>query len=73
MIQIYHENPIDSKGSLVTFDWGWGIDFTDYIYENSGLFTTIYLLHDNKQGLEAEFLQVFISRKSGILKNNINP
>jgi SAM-dependent methyltransferase len=58
---IYHGNPIDADGSLVTFDWG--IDFTDYIYRNSGMFTTIYLVKNEKMGLEAEFLEVFISRK----------
>ena len=58
---VYHGNPIDPEGSLVTFDWG--IDFTDYIYKNSGMFTTIYLVNDKSMGLEAEFLEVFISRK----------
>jgi len=58
---IYHGNPIDNEGSLVTFDWG--IDFTDYIYTNSGMFTTVYLVKDKTMGLEAEFLEVFISRK----------
>lgn len=59
---IYHGNPIDAKGSLVTHDWG--IDFTDFVYENSKMFTTIYLINNNKLGLEAEFLEVFITRKS---------
>ncbi|MBE8988442.1 MULTISPECIES: class I SAM-dependent methyltransferase [unclassified Nostoc] len=58
---IYHGNPIDKKGSLVTFDWG--IDFTDYIYTHSGMSTTIYLIKDKKMGLEADFLEVFVSRK----------
>jgi SAM-dependent methyltransferase len=59
---VYHGNPIDEKGSLVTFDWG--LDFTDFIYKNSNMFTTIYLSKDKKIGLEGEFLEVFISRKS---------
>jgi SAM-dependent methyltransferase len=58
---VYHGNPIDSKGSLVTFDWG--ADFVDFIYANSGMFTTIYLAKDKTMGLDAEFLEVFISRK----------
>ena len=58
---VYHGNPINPEGSLVTFDWG--LDFTDYIYRNSGMFTTIYLINDKSMGLEAEFLEVFISRK----------
>ncbi len=59
---VYHGNPIDTKGSLVTFDWG--IDFPDYIYKHSGLFTTVHLVKDPKMGLDAEFLEVFISRKN---------
>jgi SAM-dependent methyltransferase len=59
---VYHGNPIDAEGSLVTYDWG--IDFTDFIYANSNMFTTIYLANDRNRGLEAEFLEVFISRKN---------
>lgn len=58
---IYHGNPIDADGSLVTYDWG--IDFTDYVYANSGMFTTIYLLENKNMGLSAEFLEVFVSKK----------
>ncbi len=58
---IYHGNPIDDKGSLVTFDWG--ADFVDFIYEHSGMTTTIYLVKDRNMGLDGEFLEVFISRK----------
>jgi SAM-dependent methyltransferase len=59
---IYHGNPIDSKGSLVTFDWG--ADFVDFIYVNSGMCTTIYREKDRNKGIDGEFLEVFISRKS---------
>jgi SAM-dependent methyltransferase len=59
---VYHGNPIDAKGSLVTFDWG--IDMPDYIYKHSGMFTTVHLAKDPKMGLEAEFLEVFVSRKN---------
>lgn len=58
---IYHGNPIDLSGSLVTYDWG--LDFCDYIYKHSNMFTTIYLHKDRNLGLEAEFLHVFISKK----------
>jgi SAM-dependent methyltransferase len=59
---VYHGNPVDpKKGSLVTFDWGQ--DFVDFIYKSSGMYTTIYLQHDKSKGLEAEFLEIFISRK----------
>lgn len=59
--QIYHGNPVDASGSLVTFDWG--LDFTDFVWKNSGMTTTIYLHKDRNLGLDAEFLHVFISRK----------
>jgi SAM-dependent methyltransferase len=58
---VYHGNPIDEKGSLVTYDWG--RDFIDFIYQNSGLSTTIYLEKNRHLGLDAEFLEVFISKK----------
>ena len=61
---VYHESPIDDEGSLVTFDWG--SDFTDFIYAKSGLVTTVYLEIDRSKGLDAKFLEVFISRKSSI-------
>jgi SAM-dependent methyltransferase len=59
---VYHGNPIDAKGSLVTFDWG--ADFVDFIYANSGMSTMVYLVKDRNMGLDGEFLEVFISRKS---------
>ncbi|MGA7952698.1 MAG: class I SAM-dependent methyltransferase [Gloeobacterales cyanobacterium] len=59
---VYHGNPIDAKGSLVTFDWG--LDLTDFISKHSELFTTIYLCKDRKFGLDGEQLEVFISRKT---------
>ena len=58
---VYHGNPIDNNGSLVTFDWGQ--DFCEFIYNHSGLYTTIYLKKDRSLGLDAELLEVFISRK----------
>jgi SAM-dependent methyltransferase len=59
---IYHGNPISSKGSLVTIDWG--LDFCDKVYDFSRMTTTIYLERDRSSGLDGEFLEVFISRKA---------
>lgn len=60
---VYHGNPVNrEKGSLVTFDWGQ--DFIDFIYKSSGMHTIVYLQHDKHKGLEAEFLEIFISRKT---------
>lgn len=59
---IYHGNPVDKKGSIVTYDWG--IDFPDYVYRCSGMFTTVFLKIDRNLGLDADFLEVFVSRKT---------
>jgi len=62
MEPVYHGNPVDrKKGSLVTMDWG--LDFTDFVLQASGLQTTIYLQRDRSKGLDGEFLEVFVSRK----------
>jgi Methyltransferase domain len=57
----YHCNPIDPKGSLVVTEWG--TDFCDFVFKASGLTTTAVYIRDRKQGIEAEFIEVFISRK----------
>ena len=59
--EVYHRNPIDPEGSLVVTDWGW--DLPDRIHEASGLTTTVYQLRDRALGLDAEYLEVFVSRK----------
>ena len=59
---VYHGNPISKQGSLVTYDWG--ADFVDYVYKHSGMSTTIYLHIDRSLGLDAKYLEVFISKKS---------
>lgn len=58
---IYHGNPIDENGSLVTFDWGQ--DMIEYIYTHANMYTIVYLPKDRSLGLDAEFLHVFISKK----------
>lgn len=57
----YHGNPVDSKGSLVTIDWG--LDMPDVIFRLCGMTTTVSLERDRHYGLDGEFLEVFISRK----------
>jgi SAM-dependent methyltransferase len=61
---VYHGNPISQDGSLVTYDWG--EDLTQLIFLWTGMITTIYLEKNEYYGLEAEFLEVFVSKK---LKN----
>jgi hypothetical protein len=58
----YHGNPVDPQGSLVVTEWG--ADFCDFVFRASGLTTTVVRIHDRRQGIEAEFIEVFVSRKS---------
>ena len=57
----YHGNPIDEKGSLVT--WDWGIDIAEIIFKESGLITSIYDVHNRFLGLDGETIEVLVSRK----------
>jgi len=57
---VYHGNPISGEGSIVTYDWG--KDFSDIIHKASGMTTTTIVQKDRSLGLEAEFLEVFVSR-----------
>ena len=59
---VYHGNPIDKDGSIVTYDWG--LDFIDYVYKHSKMTTMVYLYKNRELGLDGEFLHVFISFKS---------
>jgi SAM-dependent methyltransferase len=58
---LFHVNPIDEKGSLVVTEWG--DELPDFIESHGGMKTQIYNFHDPHLGLEAEFLDVFVSRK----------
>lgn len=60
----YHGNPIDSRGSLVTREWG--ADFPDFVRRHSGMETTIYRERGRNRGLDGEFLEVFVSRKPDV-------
>ncbi|MFI3177557.1 MAG: class I SAM-dependent methyltransferase [Eubacteriales bacterium] len=59
--KMYHGNPVDQAGSLVTNDWG--VDLMDFIHKCSGMRTMVYLYENKELGLEGEFLEVFISYK----------
>ena len=65
MEEVYHGNPIDEKGSLVTFDWGG--DIGRVIDSKIGFKTEIIEFHhseeNHRMGLEADFLQVVVSTK----------
>lgn len=57
----YHGNPIDEKGSLVAREWG--DDIVDFIEQHSGMPTTRHTFNDRTMGLQAEHLDVLISKK----------
>lgn len=59
---VYHGNPIDAQGSLVTMDWGY--DIARFIFDASGLFTHIIYIDDISKGIRAEFIEVLASIKS---------
>ena len=65
MEEQYHGNPIDKKGALVTYDWGG--DIARKIDSLSGFKTEIIEFLDSEEnhrkGLEADFLQVVVSKK----------
>lgn len=61
MEAIYHGNPIDNLGSLVTFDYGY--DIADAFDHWSGLNTTMVYIDDLSRGIRAEFIEVLVSRK----------
>lgn len=57
----YHGNPVDEKGALVVREWG--EDIVDYIYQCSGMVTTVYRPQDRNLGITGYFLEGFVSRK----------
>ncbi len=60
-VPVYHGNPIDNSGSLVTIDYG--SDIAPWLDRHSGLTTTIILIDDLSQGIRAELNEVLVSRK----------
>ena len=65
---IYHGNPISNEGALVTVDWG--DDIAEIIDKNcNNTETKVYQFQHTKTnyeyGLEADFLQVIVTKKNG--------
>lgn len=58
---IYHGNPIDPNGSLVTFDYGYKLP--EYIKDWSGLDVEVTRFHDSYHGLLGEFMEVYVAWK----------
>ena len=57
----YHGNPIDEKGALVTFDWGY--DITAYLSDHSKFPSWIVYLDDISRGIRAQYIEVVIVQK----------
>lgn len=60
---VYHGNPINDEGSLVTIDWGF--DICRHIFEACGLFTHLVFIDDLSKGIRAEYIEVLITAKPG--------
>ena len=58
----YHGNPIDPKGSLVTYHFGY--DICDLIFNSSGLHTAIVKIENLNFGISAEYIEVLVSKKA---------
>lgn len=58
---VYHGNPIDSQGSLVTMDWGY--DIVKHIFDATGLFTYTLYIDDISKGIRAEYIEVLVTVK----------
>lgn len=67
--KVYHSNPVDENGSLVVTDWGDGM--IDVIDKISGLKTETYTFNDPYFGLQAKFLDVFVSLKPSFLSDSL--
>lgn len=58
---IYHGNPINDEGALVTRDWGF--DICQFIFESCGLFTDTIHIDDLSRGIRAEYIEVLVTWK----------
>lgn len=58
---VFHGNPIDESGSLVTVDWGY--DICRYIFSCTGYFPMIVYLDDLARGIRAEYIEVLVTQK----------
>jgi SAM-dependent methyltransferase len=58
---VYHGNPIDDRGSLVTTDWGY--DIAAFIHDTCGLFTHVVHIDDLQHGIRAEYIEVLVTVK----------
>jgi hypothetical protein len=60
-LPMYHGNPIDARGALVTIDWGF--DIRDHIADACGLDTQMICNDDLSKGIRAEYIEVLMMTK----------
>lgn len=59
--QEWHSNPIDKKGSPVTFHWGY--DIKEFIIKETGADCEIINTDDLSKGIRAEYIEIVIAKK----------
>jgi SAM-dependent methyltransferase len=59
---MYHGNPVGDGRALVT--WDYGDDFEDLINAWSKYSTTTYITKDRDLGIDGEYIEVFVTKKS---------
>ncbi|MGM5470797.1 class I SAM-dependent methyltransferase [Flavobacteriaceae bacterium LMO-SS05] len=57
----WHGNPIDKKGSPVTFHWGY--DIKDYIIKHTKGDCQIVYIDDLHHGIRAEYIEIIVAKK----------
>ncbi|TNJ45775.1 class I SAM-dependent methyltransferase [Tamlana fucoidanivorans] len=58
----WHDNPIDKKGSPVTFHWGY--DIKEYIEKHTDAECEIIYLDNLDLGIRAEYIEIIVAKKS---------
>lgn len=58
----FHGNPIDPKGSLVTYHFGY--DICNRIFNTTGLNTIIVRIDDLQYGIRAKYIEVLVTQKT---------
>ena len=58
---VYHGNPVDEKGALVT--WDYGRDFPELVSGMCGLHPVVLRIESRYHGLDGEMMEVFMMRK----------
>ena len=58
----YHGSPIGDGKCLVT--WDFGTDFDDHLREWTGYPVSTFVIRDRSLGIDGEFLDVFVMRKT---------